>query len=63
MRKTKESPKCQVWESRCWARIRWEAEAGLLRMSEMGPQVQEVVQGKVPEIQGSTGQEHNGGCH
>lgn len=63
MRKTKESPKCQVQESRCWARIRWEAEAGLLRMSKMGPQVQEAVQGRVPETQGSTGQEHNGGCH
>lgn len=57
MRKTKERPKCQVQESRCWARIRWEAEAGLLRlrMSKVGPQVQEAVQGRVPEIQGSQG--------
>lgn len=55
MRKTKESPKCQVQESRCWARIRWEAEAGLLRMSKMGPQVQEAMQGRVPEIQGQQG--------
>lgn len=40
-------------KARCWARIRW--EAGLLRISKMGPEVQEAVQGRFPEIQGSKG--------